>query len=352
MTVPASPRRQALVLVLANAIVSSLLLAGVEGALHLMLIRPGLIPGPALLDTMRGLYWAERWNDLIQFSPACAESNETLGYTLKSGHCTFSGTEFSNAYAINHLGLRDDDESLHQPEIVVLGDSFAMGWGVDQDQTFAQLIEQRTGRRTLNAGISSYGTAREIENLARIDRSHLRVLIVQYCDNDDDENRAYVSHGFHLDTMTARAWQTFAAGYHDMRQYWPGRDLTFLARMVRGAGGAPGPPGPAAPGALSDVEAFARVLEHAPIAFDDVAVFVVETTNAGRGGRGFHDRLVALQQQSPASALARVTAVDSAAALRPEHYYRLDGHLNAAGHAALASTLLDAIAQRGALPIN
>lgn len=336
-------------LVLVNAVVLALLLAGVEGVLHLMLVRPGLIPGQALLDTMRGLYWAERWNDLIQFSPACAQPHETLGYTLKPGHCTFSGTEFSNDYAINRLGLRDDEASLQQPEIVVLGDSFAMGWGVAQDETFAQILEQRTGRVTLNAGISSYGTAREIENLARIDRSHLRVLVVQYCDNDVDENRAYVAHGFHLDTMTSQAWHDFAAGYRDMRQYWPGRELTFLARVARDARGAPGGPALAASGALSDVEAFARVLTRAPIAFDDVAVFVVETTNAGRGGHAFHDRFVALQRQSPSSTIARVTAIDAATVLGPGHYHRLDGHLNAAGHAVLATALLDAITQRGAL---
>ena len=50
----------------------------------------------------------------------------------------------------------------------------------------------------LNAGVSSYGTAREFRLLDRLDTSALRYLIVQYCDNDDEENTAYISGGYQL----------------------------------------------------------------------------------------------------------------------------------------------------------
>jgi hypothetical protein len=33
-----------------------------------------------------------------------------------------------------------------------------MGWGVAQDATFAAIIARETGRRVLNAAVSSYGT--------------------------------------------------------------------------------------------------------------------------------------------------------------------------------------------------
>jgi hypothetical protein len=64
-------------------------------------------------------------------------------------------------FVVNTIGVRDNQRSLTQPEIVVAGDSYAMGWGVQQDESFPELIERRTGRRVLNAAVSSYGTVRE-----------------------------------------------------------------------------------------------------------------------------------------------------------------------------------------------
>jgi hypothetical protein len=87
--------------------------------------------------------------------------------------------------------LRDDEESLFSPEIVVVGDSQAMGWGVSQDLTFSSLLENALGKPILNAAISSYGTARELKILERIDLSNLKFLIIQYSDNDYRENRTY-----------------------------------------------------------------------------------------------------------------------------------------------------------------
>ena len=82
---------------------------------------------------------------------------------------------------MNRLGLRDDEASLRAPAVVVLGDSYAMGWGVAQDETIAEVIERETGLRALNAGIASYGTVREMRLLDRIDTSRLRYLVIQYC---------------------------------------------------------------------------------------------------------------------------------------------------------------------------
>jgi len=40
--------------------------------------------------------------------------------------------EFTNEVRVNHLGVRDDEASLVAPDVIVIGDSHAMGWGVDQ----------------------------------------------------------------------------------------------------------------------------------------------------------------------------------------------------------------------------
>ena len=68
-----------------------------------------------------------------------------------------------------------------------------MGWGVDENETFASLLEQNLKLRVLNASISSYGTARQIELLNSLDVSNLEYLIIQYCKNDFNENKTYLN---------------------------------------------------------------------------------------------------------------------------------------------------------------
>src|SRR3954447_9642508 len=127
---------------------------------------------------------------LIQFNPECARYDPDVTYTLKPPGCTFGNLEFDNTYSVNHAGLRDSEENLVAPDVIVIGDSHAMGWGVNQDQSFPRVLAQRTGLKVLNAAVSSYATVREMRMLDRLDSSHLKVLVIQYADNDQPENRA------------------------------------------------------------------------------------------------------------------------------------------------------------------
>src|SRR5262249_4241690 len=66
-----------------------------------------------------------------------------------------STTMFANGYVWRHrtdaLGFRN--ETLHIPaDVMVLGDSFVYGHGVDVEHTVAHYLEQRTGLRVVNLG--------------------------------------------------------------------------------------------------------------------------------------------------------------------------------------------------------
>jgi SGNH hydrolase-like domain, acetyltransferase AlgX len=43
------------------------------------------------------------------------------------------------------------------PRVVVLGDSFVWGFGVEEDETFAAVLARATGAEVVNAGVSGYG---------------------------------------------------------------------------------------------------------------------------------------------------------------------------------------------------
>ncbi len=162
-----------------------------ESAFLVFLHHPRLarhLPGK-LLHNIRIAYLNTR--TVIQVEPAFSRFDPELGYTLKPGNFEFSNIEFKTDYFVNSLGLRDTEEALHKPDIIVLGDSYAMGWGVNQNEAFPQVLGRKTGRKVLNAAISSYGTAREMILLRRLDTSAMKYLIIQYYDNDHSENIVY-----------------------------------------------------------------------------------------------------------------------------------------------------------------
>ena len=118
----------------------------------------------------------------------CVEFDEQLLYKPKIGKCQFDNAEFKTTM---HFG-KEGRVSSAKPEgvgVAVLGDSHAMGWGVDDDETFAAHLEKIIGRPVFNLGVSSYATYRELlalEKSGLLDK--IDTVVLQYCDNDLSEN--------------------------------------------------------------------------------------------------------------------------------------------------------------------
>ena len=129
----------------------------------------------------------------LQFDDTICEYDDKIGYKYKpSVNASFSQWEFNvNKLTTNSYGLRDDETSLVHPQIISLGDSFCTGSGVEQDQTYTDIIEKKINIRSLNAGISSFGTIREGLMLKSLDRDSLKLVILQYCLNDFEENKTW-----------------------------------------------------------------------------------------------------------------------------------------------------------------
>ena len=157
-----------------------------------------------------------------------------LTYTLKPNHTNqCRATEYEVLIKTNSMGLRDSDDALRRPEIIALGDSFTFGQGVDQEKLWPKMLERMTGYKVLNAGVSSYGTARELQFLKRLDTSNLKYLILQYHWTDLHENERYIKNGFQ--PVVTLSEKRFLKWTHmlDTDRYYPGRLVHDSASLYR-----------------------------------------------------------------------------------------------------------------------
>lgn len=272
----------------------------------------------------------------IQVMPACAQYDDTLTYTLRPGTCIFSNTEYSNEYSINSLGVRDDEAALDMPETVVLGDSIAMGWGVEQHEAFPKVYERITGSRTLNAGISSYGTARELMLLERIDRSALKHLIIQYHENDFAENKQFASGEWR--TLSRGQYEATVQKHAEMQRYFPGKHTINLIVVFRNAvlGLSSASLDPASTGRAweHEAETFLQVLSLSPVDLDDYQISVIALEIE------FIQAAKQLATRSESPVLSRIQFIDAGFLHDiPGAFYVLDDHPTAVGQDAIARRL-------------
>ena len=135
----------------------------------------------------RGMVNVNSWLGI----PGCITPDPDLIYKPANGICKFDDIEFKTTLNFSDEG-RNTGAKPAGTGIAVIGDSHAMGWGVNDHETFAAHLQTLSGRPVYNLGVASYGTARE---LIRLEKSgvldKVDTVIIQYCNNDLNENREF-----------------------------------------------------------------------------------------------------------------------------------------------------------------
>ena len=352
--------RRAARMLAVNILLLVIFLAATELLFGLLLRHPAaLTHAPDRIRTIFQRYYGDHDRAIIQYDPACARYDAELFYTLRPGECTFENREFSSTYRINRQGVRDDEESLQAPRVIVLGDSLAMGWGVDQEETFAQVLERETGMRVLNAAVSSYGTARELRLLQRLDVSALEFLVLQHHPSDFRENQRYVDGGGFLAISDEETYRDAARHHQAKSAYRLGKHVLTMLRikdaaraLLRGAGlrEDPSPPPTLTVGLEEQAVAFLRVLRAASIPWDQVTVLWIDIHGHARNDPAFGAAVMSRWRQEAARSPGRLVFLDVSEALGPDDYFVLDDHLRASGHQAVATVLRAEILRSGATP--
>ena len=114
--------------------------------------------------------------------------------------------------------------------------SFALAiliqWGGERmsNNLIPGILKQKTGFSVLNAGMSSYGTARESMLLSQLDTSQVKYIVWQYCANDAEENHAYIPN-HRLSPHTPQNLDSVMQLHAWTRRYFPGRHFFTLAKL-------------------------------------------------------------------------------------------------------------------------
>ncbi len=321
-------------------------LAIAESGFAMLLASPGTLrrAPSGLLSHLRS-YYLRHDRVMAQALPECAVYDPGLFYTLRPGSCRFRNREFDTTLRINSMGVRDTEDTLKGPEIIVLGDSFAMGWGVEQEQAFPQTLARLSGRRVVNAGVPSFGTVREARLLDRLDTSRLRFLVVEYSSNDSEENRLFEERGNVLLIEHERLFRQDLQRAYRRQRYYPGK-ITFDILL-----GVLGPPhsGPPVLPAAVQARLFVNALLHGTRRdLSSVGLLVLELEAYDVGSSDF---IVALQREAAAAEHPRfiraLQVADLRGRLRMDDYFVLDDHLRPSGHAKVAEFLLGRLREMG-----
>jgi lysophospholipase L1-like esterase len=293
---------------------------------------------------------------LIQYQESGSVYDPQLFYILKP-NATFNyrNREFNTVFYTNSRGVRDDEASLQSPEIICLGDSYALGWGVQQQETYAQHLEKISGMKVLNAGISSYGTAREMTQLKRFDTAALKYVIIQYCGNDLDENLSFKQHQS-LSISSRPLFDSLVADQKLTGRYFPGKyslliSQIFLKQQINKifpVFSLPFRREELITDEKKHATAFLKVLSAAPVNFKRIKIIVLMLDSYTHKKNAFLSEVQKQLQQAPYRDRFEdnINVLDVAANLEENDYFELDLHIKATGHRKIADTLWKIISKK------
>jgi hypothetical protein len=196
----------------------------------------------ALVACELGLRW-------VFVAPVQLGAASPLGLRVAGGDVRVHQREYDTRHRYNRFAFRDDDfgaPATDEARVLVLGDSFAEGLGVDADARFSSLLVDRLralwpGRRVrvVNAGQIGTAPADYMDNLADfgVALRPAAVVITVYAGNDFFSGAALARwHGTVRETflpdVAAPSW---LFGYVGRAVALAGGDRTALVRRLRGA---------------------------------------------------------------------------------------------------------------------
>lgn len=179
----------------------SLSTKGVLGGVALLLISS--ILGLVLLDVgLRAVDSSTFWvQTLVSEQQNYWHYDELVGWSHVPGlEGRYSASDFDVHVKISDHGLRDRSYDYQRPDgvfrIVVLGDSYAWGFGVEHQEVFTEIIEDsQDSLQVINMGVSGYSTDQEYVLLKEEGlRYNPQLVLLMLFENDINHNTLDVNY--------------------------------------------------------------------------------------------------------------------------------------------------------------
>ena len=121
--------------------------------------------------------------------------DDLLGWAHRPGqHGRLVHRDFSVEVDISSQGLRDAEypyERTSKKRMLVLGDSYGWGFGVEHDEVFSEILERRhPDWEIINASVSGYGTDQQLLYLERRGRRFAPDAVLLLFNSSDFENNS------------------------------------------------------------------------------------------------------------------------------------------------------------------
>lgn len=232
---------------LLGAVLALLALAYLSGTRHRDLVGKLLLAGAATMVSYLVMDLAAGWILIKPLSPPLVPDPYRHHALVPDSYSEIRQRDFAYIQRVNHLGLRGRDTTVEKPvgtkRVLMLGDSFTMGKGVEDDQTFAVLVEGGLQQglsacggglvEVLNGGVDSYAPVLSAIQLERdLARLAPDLVILNFDNSDLIQEAAYRQQAVRDESgkivAVPQVWQQSA---YERFLSWTSRNL-FLTRVV------------------------------------------------------------------------------------------------------------------------
>jgi hypothetical protein len=193
---------------------------------------------------------------------------------------------------------------------------------------------------------------RERMLLDRLDTSRLRVLVIQYSDNDVVENETFRSGNNQLPITSRERYDEIVRYYRSQRSYYPGKYVIRLfLKITRLERPEPDALKPSTVTSSDEAGLFLHaILEAGRTNLERVRLVVLEVDQNLEHSRVFTTALTEASRRPDLPLfLRRLIALDTSSIVGAEDFYILDDHLTARGHARIGEALGTLL---GRLPVD
>jgi lysophospholipase L1-like esterase len=313
---------------------------------NLLALAAGMVAALILAEVLTRLFVPVR-----DVGPLFTANDPLMGKRIKKNLRTVRTTpEFTMRFTSNSLGFRGPEPaSAHDGSVVFVGDSFTMGFGVNDGEEFPALIRARLQTQpgkapdVVNTGMGNSGNGRWVKFLRHeAERFKPRLVVLQVSSNDFTDNvsedlfrlsdsGALEERPVKLSRMKTLEAFVDVAGISQSHFYSFARQV--LAHAVSGSEALVSDHAPAAASESAYADRLTERLIGEALslcAHNGYATFVILVGLEG-------ERLERMQSMLAARRVSSLVAPSKSE--RPDLYFRIDGHWNAAGHAFVAEAL-------------